>query len=143
PACTPGTRVEILEQVIAWANTSEHQVYWIGGMAGTGKSTIVKSLCKTFEQANLLAGAFFCSRQLLACREHTRIIPTIADQLARYSHTFAEALIKELQNDRNLADKEIEKQMDLLLKKPWEKSVHVYRLTAVTPVIIIDALDEC
>ncbi|KIK55427.1 hypothetical protein GYMLUDRAFT_248679 [Collybiopsis luxurians FD-317 M1] len=99
PACTPETRVEILEKIMKWANTtSEDQVYWIGGMAGTGKSTIAKSLCDAFEKENL-AGAFFCSRQLEACRDHTRIIPTIAYQLAKYSQTFAEALTKELEKD--------------------------------------------
>ncbi|KIK55420.1 hypothetical protein GYMLUDRAFT_248670 [Collybiopsis luxurians FD-317 M1] len=124
-----------------WANTtSEDQVYWIGGMAGTGKSTIAKSLCDGFKKENL-ASAFFCSRQLEACRDHTRIIPTIAYQLARYSQTFAEALTKELEKDRDLADKDINKQMDLLLRKPWEVTAH--KLTAVTAIIIIDALDEC
>ncbi|KIK50732.1 hypothetical protein GYMLUDRAFT_145460, partial [Collybiopsis luxurians FD-317 M1] len=141
--CTPGTRVEILDKIMKWANTaSEDQVYWIGGMAGTGKSTIAKSLCDSFEMENL-AGAFFCSRQLKACQDHTRIIPTIAYQLARYSRSFAEALIKELQNDQDLADKEIDKQMDLLLKKPWEKANLVYKQTATIPIIVIDALDEC
>ncbi|KIK66972.1 hypothetical protein GYMLUDRAFT_142824, partial [Collybiopsis luxurians FD-317 M1] len=139
--CTPGTRVEILDKIMKWANTaSEDQVYWIGGMAGTGKSTIAKSLCDGFEKENL-AGAFFCSRQLDACRDHTRIVPTIAYQLARYSHTFAEALTRELRNDRDLADKEINKQMAFLLMKPWEDTAN--KMTAVTPVIIIDALDEC
>ncbi|KIK66981.1 hypothetical protein GYMLUDRAFT_915410 [Collybiopsis luxurians FD-317 M1] len=143
PVCTPGTRVEILEKIIKWANTaSEDQAYWIGGMAGTGKSTIAKSLCDEFEKENL-AGAFFCSRQLDACRDHTRIIPTIAYQLAQYSRTFAEALIKELQNQRDLADKDINKQMDLLLLKPWGEAAHVHKQTAVNPVIVIDALDEC
>ncbi|KIK66782.1 hypothetical protein GYMLUDRAFT_115683, partial [Collybiopsis luxurians FD-317 M1] len=141
PECTPGTRIEILDKIIKWADASESQIYWISGMAGTGKSTIVKSLCKTFEQENLLAGAFFCSRQLPACRVYTRIIPTIAYQLARYSHTFAEALKKELGNDGDLADKEIDKQMDLLLR-PWKETAPKLA-SAVTPVIIIDALDEC
>ncbi|KIK66938.1 hypothetical protein GYMLUDRAFT_156943, partial [Collybiopsis luxurians FD-317 M1] len=141
PACTPGTRVEILEKIMKWANTaSEDQVYWIGGMAGTGKSTIAKSLCDEFEKESL-AGAFFCSRQLDACRDYTRIIPTIAYQLARYSHTFAEALARELENDRDLADKDIDKQIAWLLMKPWEDTAH--KMTAVTAVIIIDALDEC
>ncbi|KIK53099.1 hypothetical protein GYMLUDRAFT_113374, partial [Collybiopsis luxurians FD-317 M1] len=139
--CTPETRVEIRKKIMKWANTtSGDQVYWIGGMAGTGKSTIAKSLCDAFEKENL-AGAFFCSRQLEACRDHTRIIPTIAYQLARYSQTFAEALTKELEKDRDLADKDINKQMDLLLKKPWEVTAH--KLTAVTAIVIIDALDEC
>ncbi|KIK58278.1 hypothetical protein GYMLUDRAFT_1006702, partial [Collybiopsis luxurians FD-317 M1] len=116
----------------------------MGGMAGTGKSTIAKSLCETFEEKmQILASAFFCSRQLPDCRDHTKIIPTIAYQLAHFSRTFAEALTKELQKDSKLADKEIKKQIRLLLLEPWKKTANISELTGKTPVIVIDALDEC
>ncbi|KIK58268.1 hypothetical protein GYMLUDRAFT_701502, partial [Collybiopsis luxurians FD-317 M1] len=144
PSCTEGTRVKILENITQWADTSETEVYWMGGMAGTGKSTIAKSLCETFEEKmQILAGAFFCSRQLPDCRDHTKIIPTIAYQLAHFSCTFAEALTKELQKDSKLAEKEIKKQIRLLLLEPWKKAANISELTGKTPVIVIDALDEC
>ncbi|KIK58273.1 hypothetical protein GYMLUDRAFT_105756, partial [Collybiopsis luxurians FD-317 M1] len=141
--CTEGTRVQILKDITEWADTSKKEVYWIGGMAGTGKSTIAKSLCKTFDEKQILAGAFFCSRQLPNCRDHTKIIPTIAYQLAHYSRTFNEALSRELQKDPTLADKEIKKQMKLLLQDPWKEAANISELTGKTPVIVIDALDEC
>ncbi|KIK59121.1 hypothetical protein GYMLUDRAFT_170069, partial [Collybiopsis luxurians FD-317 M1] len=141
--CTQGTRAKILQKIEKWANAPEGQVYWMDGMAGTGKSTIAKSLCKTYEEKQILAGAFFCSRQVPACREHTRIIPTIACQLAQYSCTFSEALTKELQKDTYLAGREVAKQMELLLLEPWKKTTNIKKLTGVTPVIVIDALDEC
>ncbi|KIK58262.1 hypothetical protein GYMLUDRAFT_171319, partial [Collybiopsis luxurians FD-317 M1] len=142
--CTQGTRVEIMKNITEWANASEREVYWMGGMAGTGKSTIAKSLCETFEEKmQILAGAFFCSRQLPDCRDYTKIIPTIAFQLAHYSCTFAEALTRELQKDSKLADKEIKKQMKWLLLKPWKEAANISKLTGKIPVVVIDALDEC
>lgn len=110
-------------------------------MAGTGKSTISKSVCEQLEEKGMLAGAFFCSRQLKACRDHVRIIPTLVYQLAHYSRTFAENLEMELKNDSQLAIKTIKKQMTLLVK-PWKAAVDAKGLSTVTPVIVIDALDE-
>lgn len=114
----------------------------MAGMAGTGKSTIAKTICEDLEKKEILAGAFFCSRQLEACYDHTKIIPTIAYQLAHYSRTFSEALETELKNDPHLAIKTINKQM-ALLTKPWKAAIKVKGLDDATPVIVIDALDEC
>lgn len=140
--CTPGTRTQILEDIEKWVLTSADQVYWMAGMAGTGKSTIAKSMCEKLEENEMLAGAFFCSRQVEACHDYVKIIPTIASQLAYYSCTFAENLAMELESDPQLATKVIKKQMGLLVK-PWKAAIQAKGLSAITPVIVIDALDEC
>ncbi|KIK58212.1 hypothetical protein GYMLUDRAFT_101803, partial [Collybiopsis luxurians FD-317 M1] len=140
--CTPGTREQILEGIIEWANTPESQVYWMVGMAGTGKSTIAKSLCTMLRKDKLLAGAFFCSRQLPTCCDHAKLIPTIAYQLAQYSHTFAKALTQELRVNPDLAYKDIKSQMKLIIN-PWKAAANAKGLASIAPVIIIDALDEC
>lgn len=111
-------------------------------MAGTGKSTIAKSICESLEEKGMLAGTFFCSRHIEACCDHARIIPTIAYQLSHYSRTFSEGLEAELRNDPQLATKEIKKQIALLVK-PWRAAVQAKGLSTITPVVIIDALDEC
>lgn len=39
--CLPGTRTELLCQIAEWATSSRSKpIYWLNGMAGTGKSTI-------------------------------------------------------------------------------------------------------
>ncbi|KAH6881522.1 hypothetical protein BKA58DRAFT_371720 [Alternaria rosae] len=41
PFCLPGTRISLLEEIYSWANAQdEHCLYWLNGLAGTGKSTI-------------------------------------------------------------------------------------------------------
>ncbi|KAG9078454.1 hypothetical protein FS749_009514, partial [Ceratobasidium sp. UAMH 11750] len=48
--CTPNTRVDVLEQLRTWAaNPTSEKVYWLNGMAGTGKSTIAYSLCENLQ----------------------------------------------------------------------------------------------
>ncbi|THU87781.1 hypothetical protein K435DRAFT_609924, partial [Dendrothele bispora CBS 962.96] len=116
---------------------------WMCGMAGTGKSTIAKSLCLMLEEQQLLAGSFFCSRQIPECREYHHIIPTIAYQLAYYSCTFGETLEKVLEEDQSIALKEPSFQVKKLLIQPWGAVMKTGRFEGHVPVIVIDALDEC
>ena len=61
--CMPGTRVKILADLEAWASDGlSTKVYWLVGMAGTGKSTILHTLCEILDAKNMLGGSFFCSR---------------------------------------------------------------------------------
>ncbi|KIK66549.1 hypothetical protein GYMLUDRAFT_935522, partial [Collybiopsis luxurians FD-317 M1] len=65
--CTPGTRVQVLEEIKAWAmssDTNSPSAYWISGMAGTGKSTIAMSTCQILRSQNILAGSFFALGRL-------------------------------------------------------------------------------
>ncbi|CAE6522543.1 unnamed protein product [Rhizoctonia solani] len=41
--CTPGTRVNVLANVLDWTRSAGGGVYWLNGMAGTGKTTIAYS----------------------------------------------------------------------------------------------------
>ncbi|THU84506.1 hypothetical protein K435DRAFT_687360 [Dendrothele bispora CBS 962.96] len=144
--CTEGTRVEILNDIIKWAEDCSSDTllgYWMCGMAGTGKSTIAKSLCLKLEEKELLAGSFFCSRQVLSCREDSKIIPTIAYQLAHYSCTFAQELKGALEYDQDLAWKEPSIQVEKLLVQPWRTVIMANKFQGCSPVIVIDALDEC
>ncbi|THU91294.1 WD40 repeat-like protein [Dendrothele bispora CBS 962.96] len=145
--CTDGTRVTILNEIMDWVQDSDSPNaslgYWMCGMAGTGKSTIAKSLCLMLEEQQLLAGSFFCSRQIPECRDYHHVIPTIAYQLAYYSCTFGETLEKVLEEDQSIALKEPSDQVKKLLIQPWEAVKKTGRFGGHVPVIVIDALDEC
>ncbi|KAG8693164.1 hypothetical protein FRC11_003109, partial [Ceratobasidium sp. 423] len=68
--CTPGTRVDVLAHLVAWAgNDGADAVYWLNGMAGTGKTTIACSICKELARHDKLAASFFCSRLREECRD--------------------------------------------------------------------------
>ncbi|THU88333.1 hypothetical protein K435DRAFT_612764, partial [Dendrothele bispora CBS 962.96] len=144
--CTDGTRVAILNEIMNWVQESSSNAslgYWMCGMAGTGKSTIAKSLCLMLENNKLLAGSFFCSRQIPECREYHHLIPTIAYQLACYSYTFGDTLQRVLEEDQSIALKEPSDQVKKLLIQPWEAVKKTGKFEGHVPVIVIDALDEC
>ncbi|THU78458.1 hypothetical protein K435DRAFT_973529 [Dendrothele bispora CBS 962.96] len=144
--CTPGTREKILKDIEEWADgTSPVKTlgYWICGMAGTGKSTIAKSVCDTMQNKKMLAATFFCSRQFPECRDHSKIIPTIVYQMAQFSPSFGRQLVTILQGNPDKVSKPPNEQLEMLLVEPWMKVVSTGGVHPFSPVIIIDALDEC
>ncbi|KAF8684926.1 WD40 repeat-like protein [Rhizoctonia solani] len=139
--CTEGTRIGVLDGLNDWLfNPKSSSIYWMNGMAGTGKTTIVSTFCERVERYKLLAASFFCTRSSAECRDVNRIIPTISYQLAQYSIPFRSALSNILGQTPDISSKNILKQFNLLLKEPLEQ------LKDSMPdnmVVVIDALDEC
>lgn len=144
--CNLGTRRTVLAEIEEWATTSTPgsiMGYWLWGMAGTGKSTIAMSTCKALRAKGILAGTFFCSRQILECRDYRLVIPTLAYQLARFSKTFAAALVDSLCRDPDISAKQPDAQMENLIIKPWKVAADYGNMAVHNPVVVIDALDEC
>ncbi|QRW12872.1 WD repeat-containing protein [Ceratobasidium sp. AG-Ba] len=139
--CTENTRVDVLQKIHDWASgESPEKIYWLNGMAGTGKTTIAYSLCKRLEGERTLAASFFCSRQLPECRNVNKIVPTIAYQLSRYSSPFRHVISPLLQADPDVYNKPIFDQFKELIFDPINK-VGASLPTGI--IIVIDALDEC
>lgn len=139
--CTSNTRVKVLEQLRCWAyDGSAEAIYWLNGMAGTGKTTIAYSLCDKLDRAFTLAASFFCSRQLPACRDVNLIFPTIAYRLARFSPPFRYALSAILEQSPDVHTQRLSNQFEKLILEPLRE---VANTLSADLVVIIDALDEC
>jgi len=149
--CTPGTRERILGDITTWArdSSSESQtVYWLFGLAGTGKSTIAFTLARRFELAGntdttALGGNFFCSRQFEETKQAKRIVRTVVYHLALVCKPFANALTRFGRFDAIYRD--FRTQLEDLLVNPWRESESDRLADPSMPpyyLIIIDALDE-
>ncbi|KAF9545628.1 WD40 repeat-like protein [Agrocybe pediades] len=115
-------------------------MFWMNGMAGTGKTTILYSFCEWLEENKQLAGNFFCSRASTSCRDLNNIVRSIAYQLTHYSRAFRSELCKILEEKEDAHRLNVGEQFKWILAKPLENS-----MDAITDgaVIVIDALDEC
>jgi hypothetical protein len=139
--CTPNTRVAVMSQLRSWSyDPQSKKIYWLNGMAGTGKTTIAYSLCALLHSTRQLAASFFCSRQLPACRDFKRIIPTISYQLALFSRPFRYALSRALEADPEVHTRKLSEQFEGLIVKPF---LEVKDVMPADLVVVIDALDEC
>ena len=60
--CLRGTRKDVLQEVEHWSmGEQEQQVFWLNGLAGTGKSTIAQTLAEMTFAYGKLGASFFCS----------------------------------------------------------------------------------
>lgn len=83
PNCLPDTRVDLLRKIHDWADSEDSPaIFWLSGLAGTGKSTIAQTVAAQYNTKCRLAASFFFSRAggdvrslyLLQCRiSRTRI----------------------------------------------------------------------
>ena len=135
--CLPGTRESVLEDLMLWAkNPQDKNVFWLNGLAGTGKSTIAQSFSEAVAKEGLLGASFFCSRDYLDRRELKHIFPTLAHQLAHHYPHFQDNIISIIKNNPTLAHTSLISQLENLLVNPLSRA-------SISCVIVIDALDEC
>ncbi|CAE6466767.1 unnamed protein product, partial [Rhizoctonia solani] len=142
--CTPGTRVDVLANLLGWAaNNGTDVVYWLNGAAGTGKTTIACSICQELTEKGQLAASFFCSRLRQECRDVNLIIPSIAYQIARFSPPFQAALSAVIEQDKDAHHKVLDGQFEALVRKPLLAMLAAQPGVTGRMVVVIDALDEC
>jgi hypothetical protein len=141
--CLPGTRTELRRQVAEWAVSPQGKcIFWLNGMAGTGKSTISRTVAKSFKQAKLLGASFFFKRREGDRGSAMKLFPTITRQLVASLPQLIPSVQKAIIEDPSLPAKSLKEQFEKLLLQPL---LGLDRSTQQIPtvVIVIDALDEC
>ena len=135
--CLRGTRGEILLQLECWLkDKQDRHIFWLNGLAGTGKSTIAQTFAENSFADGDLGASFFCSRDFEDRNNLQVIFPTLAFQLAYQYPLFRVQLLQILRANPSAGEESLCSQMEKLIVTPL-KSTHIQTL------IIIDALDEC
>ena len=135
--CLKGTRREVLWEIECWLNSKQGQpVFWLNGLAGTGKSTIAQTFAETSFGDGKLGASFFCSRDFDDRSNLQMIFPTLAFQLAYRYTPFRKELLQVLNGLRDVGQESLCSQMEKLIVRP-------FKATDIATLIIIDALDEC
>jgi hypothetical protein len=129
----------VLHEIESWAATSNGPcVFWLNGLAGTGKSTIAATVCERLDEKHLLGASFFVSRQQADTRDAQGIVRSIAHELASRNRLISEALCATLRDSSVSVSRSLDKQMADFVTKP----ARVLDAQSML-VIVIDALDEC
>jgi hypothetical protein len=123
-----------------WLHSNQSVFYWIDGTEGTGKTTIAYTFSKKLDLQNILVASFFCMSTSADCRDATRIIPTIAYQLADYSTPFQSALYEVLESNQGMGPTNLFMQFEQLLVGPLNK---IRDLVPENLLVVIEAIDEC
>ncbi|KAH8756780.1 hypothetical protein F5883DRAFT_164287 [Diaporthe sp. PMI_573] len=145
PKCERGTRIRIRGTITQWAQEdSAEPLFWLVGPAGTGKSTIARTVAGSFHSKHQLSAGYFFKRGEQGRNDTNRLFPTLAIQLAESIPSFMECLRESLDNlDRDAVEKKgLEFQFNKLLWLPLAGLLSP-DTSQLPRVIIIDALDEC
>jgi len=135
--CLRGTRADVLLQLERWLkDEQDHRVFWLNGLAGTGKSTIAQTFAEISFADGKLGASFFCSRDFEDRSNLQAIFPTLAFQLAYRYLPFRERLLRALRSNPGVGRESLCSQMEKIIIGPLEAS-------SIRTLIIIDALDEC
>ncbi|KAE8132446.1 hypothetical protein BDV38DRAFT_275126 [Aspergillus pseudotamarii] len=139
--CLPGTRTELLQKVQDWGRSSERCIFWLSGMAGTGKSTIARTVARSFKEDGILGASFFFKRGEGDRGSAAKFFPTIVKQLAVYIPQMVPGIRKALEDDPAIPGRSIREQFNKLMLQPL--LAVDYGEAMDSTVIVIDALDEC
>lgn len=143
PRCHPGTRVDLLRGIQDWARDGDdRRIYWLNGMAGTGKSTISRTLAETFAGLGILGGSFFFKRGEVDRSRGALLFTTLAIQLSRHRPELQPFMIDAINQTDNISSRSIAEQFEQLVLSPLESTKHQSN-EAPSSILIIDALDEC
>ena len=141
--CTENTRMAILDKLRIWASdNATTKVYWLNGMAGTGKTTIAYSFSEILCEKESLGGTFFASHLRVDTSDVHCIIPTISVQLARYLPPLSYLILDVVETNPDCSSRKIGKQFQNFIVEPLT-AVNRDNKVVPVPVIVLDALDEC
>ena len=135
--CLKGTRENVLDEIEQWAeNFEQSPIFWLHGLAGTGKSAIAQTIAERLFAGGYLGASFFCLSGSDDRSNLRLIFPTLAFQLAQRYPKFRSLLVRLLQSNPDITYEPLQDQMEKFLVEPL-------RSAGISTVIIIDALDEC
>jgi hypothetical protein len=137
--CLANTRVDLLNRVYEWADgEGEQYIFWLSGLAGTGKTTVARSVARWYHTKKRLGASFFFSRGSGDVGRAGRFVTSIAIQLARSVSGVRRHISNAILQRPEIASQSLRDQWQYLVLEPLSK------LKGPTIfVLVIDALDEC
>jgi len=141
--CHPATRVDLLRQIQDWAQEPHSKsIFWLNGMAGTGKSTIARTLAAWLAEQGRLGASFFFNRGEGDRCSASRFFSTITRELVLKIPGLGTLVTEVIASDPFIFDKLLGEQFDKLIYQPLQK-LNLPTSGCPTLIVVVDALDEC
>lgn len=142
PTCLHNTRSELLRDISTWVEGTDHRcIFWLNGIAGTGKSTIARTVARKYYDQGDLGGSFFFSKGGGDLSKGNKLATTLARQLAARVPEAKRYISEAIMKQEDIMEHSLRDQWEQLIIDPLSK------LTSQSPpslvLLVIDALDEC
>jgi hypothetical protein len=139
PVCLEDTRVDVLKTIYAWVSSpDERHIFWMSGLAGTGKSTIAATVAQRHGHFTV---SFFFSRGGGDNGRARKLFTSIAVQLADRSPILRSYICDAIEECSNIPSLSLHDQWRYLILTPLTRLDSSFR--GLSLLLVIDALDEC
>ncbi|KAG4428261.1 hypothetical protein IFR05_016257 [Cadophora sp. M221] len=143
PTCLPNTRVDLLQEIYSWADGKDGQddrcIFWLSGLAGTGKSTISRTVARRCSEQKGLGASFFFSRGGGDVSNAGKFFTSLAVQLAKSIPSLQKQICDAIVEQSDIASLSLLEQWRQLILGPLQR----LQKPPESYVLVIDALDEC
>ncbi|KAF8535469.1 hypothetical protein BDD12DRAFT_892769 [Trichophaea hybrida] len=141
--CLNGTRVDLLHQIMTWSESASGAgIYWLNGMAGTGKSTIARTVARNCHDKKRLGASFFFSRGQGDLGHAAKFFTSLATQLANTLSVLKPYVCRAIAENPDISERGLAEQWKHLIFQPLS-NVKDVSLQSTQYILMIDALDEC
>ena len=143
PLCLEKTRVDVLNKIKAWAYGQDGScIYWLNGRAGTGKSTIARTIARECYDEGRLGASFFFSKGGGDAGHAGKFFTTLAFQLAKTSPILESYICDAVKANIDIKDQSLRDQWTQLILQPLSRLDENF-FPSLSYIFVVDALDEC
>ena len=140
--CMEGTRTTLLQEIEnEIKSVDDHNVIWIRGSPGVGKSALAASIVARLREQDRHVISFRFDRTQSATITTDALWRVVALGIARLYPSVRQHILNLVQNDKVPDPSDMNGRFEFLIETPLSKLSDVPR--EKLPVIVIDALDEC
>ena len=126
-----------MDEIDLWMRDfGQPPVYWLNGLAGTGKTAIAHTVVEGMTSNDLNPSYLFCSKKFEGNFDLKCIIPELAQQLLYRCPVFAFIYLSTILSNPGIIYAPPGDQMKKLIVEPL-------RISGASTIIVIDALDKC
>ncbi|KAL6359998.1 hypothetical protein LRP88_05694 [Fusarium phalaenopsidis] len=141
PKCLENTRVDVLREIHEWASDpASPTLFWLSGMAGTGKSTISRTVASRLAGEGNFGGSFFFKKGQTDREDPSKLFTTLAAGLSRWQPAVSKHIKDSIERNPQIFDQMYRDQFSNLILKPLS---HTMPRPEQPIVMVVDALDEC
>ncbi|TFK74124.1 WD40 repeat-like protein [Pluteus cervinus] len=143
--CLENTRVVVLNELLVWAQSGPNTeaIFWLYGLAGTGKSTIAATFVQWLQSHRMLGAFFTCKRGHKALSSPLHMLQTICYGLSHVHKPYGRLVAQAIEDDPYFGSgtATVSTFFQQFFEIPFRSSSSIFENQVL--FIVIDALDEC
>ena len=147
PRCSPGSRTRTLQDIMAWIQTPTTSILWISGVAGAGKTCVMREVVKRCRDAGFITWTYFFNFRHARLTIEQPFVATLVWQMIDTIPALRPFVLQTIEDDPDgmfNPQVSLDRQMKTLLMPALDHPPLQMDPAAPSKItILVDAIDEC